>query len=178
MKLIRNFTSTLFAIVLCITLLPVSAFAAEKPEDVNTKEIANINFGEVDIFVNEELGLIIETTEVTPDGKPIGTLVETDYSQVFSPNSTPEKEVTKTFSHRIFDRKGVLMATVLSTVKGIYSQVDSYAYSTDIDPVSNSSDISFSTSISGADGYLDIYYQGMLGGSMHYHISTNGSISN
>lgn len=134
MKLSKFFKSTLLVIVMGIMLLPVSAFAAERPDNVNAK----------------------------------------DYSQVFSP---PEKEVRKSFSHNIYDVKGVFLGTISTTVRGIYSQVDSYASITDITFVASSSSFSLIKSISGADGYLDIYYLGGYGGSIHYHISTNGTIS-
>ena len=165
--------------VICFMSFPVVASAAETPDKTSTFE--DLYFGNVDILINEDLGLMVVTTECNEDGTPLNSAVETQFLTPNSVETIPEKEVTTSFSHNIYDRNNALMATIISTVKGVYSQVDSTA-----EMISISASISgpyasyftYSTSISGADGYLYVYYNGSQVGTFHYRIYTTGSISN
>ena len=144
------------------------------------------NFGDVDILINDELGLIIETRTVAINGRPIenSAELETDYSQTTdNTRAIPEQETSRTFTHNIYDRNHTNIATVYSTVRGVYSQVDSWAQILDISAYATGSNavvsqITFNTSKSGSDGYLYIYFGGASSGTMHYKIYTNGTISN
>ncbi|RGE61833.1 hypothetical protein [Eisenbergiella massiliensis] len=144
------------------------------------------NFGDVDILINDELGLIIETRAVAINGRPIenSAELETDYSQTTdNTRAIPEQETSRTFTHNIYDRNHTNIATVYSTVRGVYSQVDSWAQILDISAYATGSNavvsqITFNTSKSGSDGYLYIYFGGASSGTMHYKIYTNGTISN
>ncbi len=181
MKVKQILLSSVLAMALGVMLLPVPASAAENSQ-AKIAEAKNFNVGNVDILINEDLGLIIETKEVPAGGNSLGAQVETDYSQVFELlRSQPEKTVAKQFSHNIYDRNGKLLANLISTVNGVYSQVDSWAQISSI-TVSGSgpyiSDFSYNTSVSGADGYLYLYYSGVSAGTFHYHIYTNGTIEN
>ena len=78
------------------------------------------NFGDVDILINDELGLIIETRTVAINGRPIenSAELETDYSQTTdNTRAIPEQETSRTFTHNIYDRNHTNIATVYSTVR-------------------------------------------------------------
>lgn len=140
------------------------------------EEIPKVTGGHVDILINEDLGLIIETRS-SP-----AVAIETDYSHVFHDvRALPEKENTKQFVHTINDRNGIEMAKVYATVHGLYSEVDSWAKILDISAYATgtyASNFSYSTSKNGADGYLYLYFNGLSAGTLHYKIYRNGTIVN
>lgn len=138
-------------------------------------------FGYVDILVNDELGFIIETRTVAVDGRPVGNSAElvTDYSQaVGNALAIPEEETSRNFTHNIYDRNHTNSAAVHSTVRGVYGQTDAWAQISDISACAvgsgAGSQITFSTSKKGADGYLYIYFDGTSVGTIHYKFYTKG----
>jgi hypothetical protein len=96
-------------------------------------------------------------------------------------NSLPEKEVTASFSHKIYDRNKKLMATATSTVKGVYSSVDRWSEITSVSAKFSGeykNDFSYSSSTDGNKGYLYIEFNGVTLNTQTYTISTNGKITN
>ena len=165
------------AIGLLFGVLSLSSSVAAEDRNVP----AGGNTREVQILINEDLGIIIETVEATDDGTPLAH-IETDYSKVFDTiQSDPDRQASRTFTHNIYDRNGKLLAKVTSTVRETYSQADSWAIITGITPSASgpfAHDFSFGTSMSGSEGYLDIYFSGLPAGTMHYKIYSNGTILN
>lgn len=87
------------------------------------------------------------------------------------------KKVTATFSHDVRDQNGVVMATVHSTVRAVYSQVDNRSRMLSVSAsISGPFAQSFtqSTSLSGNQGYTDLYFQGQYVCTWTYEIAADG----
>lgn len=93
--------------------------------------------------------------------------------------SYPERESVKNFKHDLNDRNGNVMATLDSTVTGIYSQADNYAMMTGITGTFSgeyASRFSCNPTFNGDIGVLHIYFYGAEVSSISYKIFTNGNI--
>lgn len=91
----------------------------------------------------------------------------------------PEYASAKVFEYTIFDDNGRELATLTSTVAGVYSEYHHTAGLMSIKGKlagASASKFSFSTSISGAIGTINLSFNGTSIGSFSYIISTNGMI--
>lgn len=92
-----------------------------------------------------------------------------------------DKEKTKVFSHIIYDRNGIELATLYSTVTGIYSEVDNYAMLISITGIYTgeyANRCTYDSEIDEDTGYINIYFNGTLLTTMTYKIYPNGNIQN
>ena len=175
---IKKIIVSVFTVMLLGAAMSIPVSAAKTPPCPN--------FGYVDILVNDELGIIIETRTAAVDGRPVGTAfeAETCYSQAFINTPTiPEQETLRTFTHSIYDQNHQKIAAVCSILRSVNSQADSWAQILDISASADESaeadyQITFDTSRKGADGYLYIYFDGAPAGTMHYKIFTEGTKEN
>lgn len=120
----------------------------------------------------------IHTSDFTIISKKVITTLEikSEDAIVFS---YPEKETSESFEHKIYDRNGILMATVTTTIKGWYCEVDrdswvskiSYSVSGDF-----ADNISGKTSKSGNTASLKLYFNGVYLKTFKYKINYNGLI--
>lgn len=168
------------AMIFSFILLPTSTSAAEKTT-YNAEE--DVKFGDVNILINTDLGMIIETRKVEEDGVPIeGGYVETDYSQVFDKISAePDKQNTRIFTHDIYDGNKKYIGTVGATVIDAYNQYDNRTSIKSINasvPSPFTSDFSFTSSRNEEWGCLNMHFNGMYAGTMRYQIYSNGAIVN
>lgn len=201
----RTTKKPIFCLILILVMLcgalPLNAFAVAAPT-MNTHAIQNVtasnnvldtlidepNYG--DVIIKDEVeyakgkDFICQNIVVLDDGMVAFTqeTYETDTDNVLDESKGyPEREKTKVFSHIIYDRNGNILATVYSTVTGIYSAVDHEAYLTSIsgNPTGQFAHaISCGSSISGATGSLNLYWYGVPLVSFTYKIYTNGNIQN
>lgn len=175
MKCKKILLSSLLIMTMAVMMTAFPVSAAKAPVNpVNADQ--SVYFGDVDITVNSELGFVFVTEKVAVDGKPLGNTVDT----VVEPFGQLEKSTSMTFSHKIYDRNGSLMAKVYSTISGIYSEIDNWAEVTDITAriSTNDNGFTYTTSKSGAYGYVNIYYYGVSAGTFRYQILKNGNIIN
>ena len=168
----------LFALVLSLVLcLSIGAPAFALEGDLAHRDSTNIPVAGSDALVTfvPELEITIISTRVE----------DTDSIELASIDWTPygpdEKEVVAAFNNRILDRNGVVMATVTSYARGVYSLV-SPPWSQMLSvtaaisgPFAN--DISYSSSVSGNKGYLDLYFVSVYLATFIYTISTSDVIT-
>lgn len=165
----KKFISLICALTLMLSLFSV-AFAAENGDAIPKDEV---EYAPPQVYVCQNLvvldnGMVALTQEAYETDKALN-----------SARGYSEREKTKTFSHIIFDRNGITMATVYSTVTGIYSEVDHEAYLTSIkgNPTGEyARAISWTSSISGDTGYLNLFFNGYPICTFTYKIYTNGNI--
>lgn len=152
---------------------PICVSAA--PADAGITEEAEIEYVEgKDIICNSieilDSGFVAVLTSVSDSETVLG--MERGY---------PEKEKTAVFSHIILDRNGEEMGTFVATVKGIYSEADREAYLTSITGTfygTFASRFSYTYSIEGQTGTVNIYFDVTKQGTLSYKIYTNGNIQN
>ena len=163
MKVIKNLVSILLTIILTLSF-SVLSFASE----------------EIIEYVQEEGGIFENVKEVKMGGDTFFVITEV-VDEYMSLRAYPDKEVTKVFSHAILDRNGNRMATLHTTVIGVYSEADNTASILSIDGYFSGEYADYSTcstSINGNTGSISIFFNGVSSGTLTYRISTNGNISN
>lgn len=179
----------LLSLILIIGALPVSAFANDMEKNLNVvAENLKESLEEPDarITINQELGLIIVSTGEVYDKSNVPyheeiDLVDVDFQDNAGPDSYPQKPTSATFSHKIYDRNGILMATAYVTVKGVYSEAEQWSEITDITAKFEGDfahDFSYDSNISGDTGTIYIYFNELGLGSFRYKIYYNGRIAN
>lgn len=172
----------MLSLLLIIGVLPVNVYAdeAHKGSDTSFVEDLEIPF-DAQITINEELGFVIVSTKVD-EKKSSRYYEEIDLVDVdFGTESEPQKPTSATFSHNIYDRNGILMATAYVTVEGVYSEAEQWSEITDITAEfegESAHNFSYSPSINGDTGTVNIYFNGLNAGSFRYKIYYNGSIKN
>lgn len=184
MKRSRRFLSILCGLYM-ILALTAPALAADVESEgyvaggVSLDKIAEC-VNDTSVLINPELGLIFVSTKDSDT-----QLVETELSTVdfgsAETRSDPEKQTSATFTHKVYDRNNILMATIKSTVAGTYSFADRTSQITDISASISGDfahDFSTSSSLNGNQGTLYVYFNGLGAGSFTYKITTNGVISN
>lgn len=181
-KLLGLFTLSLLLIV---GILPVNAYADEIHKGMDAYEEDLELPSDAQITINEELGLVIVSTKV--DEKKASRyyeeieLVDVDFKGQVGPESEPQKPTSATFSHNIYDRNGILVATAYVTIEGVYSEVEQWSEITDITVNFEgelAQDFSYTSSISGDTGTVKIYFNGANAGGFKYKIYYNGRIDN
>lgn len=162
---------TFLVVILCLSAFSPFAFAAEISsvnDDLITDGVCNgIDISLDNIVVNPELGIVI----ITEASNNVHIVARMDSDQ----------RASKTFSHKVYDRNGALMATCYSTVTGTYSQADHLSQIDSITVTFNgdfASSFSYDTSTSGNLGYLNIYFNNIYLNKFNSKIATNGYISN
>ncbi|TZE82315.1 hypothetical protein [Calorimonas adulescens] len=179
----RKLLSLCLCSMLLFVALPMNVFA----QDVNSNaddfsKIVNKPVNAT-IDVNTDLGLIIVTTPVEQENDYVieSEPVEVGLEGVDGPGSVPEKQASVTFSHKVYDRDGVLIATVYSTVTGWYSEVDKWSEISSITAEITGElahDFTYTTSKSGNTGTLKLYFNGLSAGTFNYRINYHGEITN
>lgn len=178
----------LLSLILIIGALPVSAFANDMEKNLNVvAENLKESLEEPDarITINQELGLIIVSTGEVYDKSNVPyheeiDLVDVDFQDNAGPDSYPQKPTSATFSHKIYDRNGVLMATAYITVKGWYSETEEWSEIESITATFEGEfahDFSYTTSKSGGTGTITLYFNGLYAGGFNYKIYYSGKIS-
>lgn len=168
MKIAKKLTSVLL-LVMCICMtFNVANAAGIEPTHNDVAELESVHRGgditlDIDVF---DTGFVL-----VPTGSIEGNVGTRSY---------PEKEVTKSFIHNLYDRNGAYIGTITTVIKGLYSQVDNWAQITSITATFGgpyASSLSYATYLSGNTGTVYIYFIGILSGSISYRILTNGTIS-
>ncbi|WP_313345890.1 hypothetical protein [Sedimentibacter sp.] len=173
----------LLSLLLVIGALPISAYANDMEKDLNAPEKI-LEDSDALVTINQELGLVIISTRVcdnsnAPYHEEID-LVNVDFQDNIGPYGYPEKPTSATFSHKIYDRNGILMATAYVTVKGWYSEVDQWS---EVESITAdfegeyASRFSYTTSRSGETGTIKLYFNGAYAGGFLYTIHYNGRIT-
>lgn len=102
------------------------------------------------------------------------TLVEVKWEEATTPDSPTDKKVTASFQHNIFDRNGVLMATVYTPVIGWYNlnenlkAMESVTVTSITGPFA--SNVSTSTALDSEYGYLSLYFDGVYLTTITYQV--------
>ncbi|WP_406241863.1 hypothetical protein [Tissierella carlieri] len=92
----------------------------------------------------------------------------------------PEKPTSATFSHKIYDCNGILMATAFVTVKGWYSELDRWSEVSSITATFEGEYaryFSYSSSKSGNTGTISIYFDIAYATGFNYVIDYYGRIA-
>ncbi len=156
---------------LCLSALTPFASAANSPV-INSKSFTVMKEGQ---------DLVLKNVTVVPETGFIIVTEEMDKQDAGVMRADPDRNTSKTFKHVIYDTtSNVAMATCDSTVTGTYSQADNYAQ---VDSVTAcfvgdfASHFSYTSSKSGAYGYLNVKYDGGSLSTFTYNIATNGLLS-
>jgi hypothetical protein len=165
-------------------MLPVSIFANDIDKELDVvAESLEAPF-DARISINQELGLIIVSARVAEEKDSSYyeeiDLVDVDFGDQVEPASLPEKPTSATFSHKIYDRSGVLMAAAYVTVKGWYSELDRWSEISSITATfegEHAHYFSYSSSESGNTGTVSIYFNGIYADSFRYKIDYYGRIT-
>lgn len=174
----------LLSLTLIIGMLPVNVFANDIGKELNiVAENLDVPF-DAKININPELGLIFVSTRVdkekdSPYHEEID-LVDVDFGDQIEPESLPEKPTSATFSHKIYDRNEILMATAYITVKGWYSELDRWSEISSITATfkgEHADYFSYSSNKSGNTGTVSIYFNGLYAHSLRYKIDHYGKIT-
>lgn len=155
-----------FTSPICVSAVPVDAEITEEAE-IEYLEGKDIICSNIEILDN---GFVAVLTSVSESE----TVLDME-------RSYPEKEKTAVFSHTILDRNGEELGTFTATVKGIYSEADREAYLTSMTGTFSgtyASRLSYTSSINGQTGSVNIYFNGIKVGTLSYKIYTNGNIQN
>lgn len=91
----------------------------------------------------------------------------------------PERETDISYSYDIYDRDGILLARLVSTVEGVYSQADGYALVSSVTGGFSGADadrFSCTSSCNGNTGTIAVWCDGSDLVSFSYRLNTNGSV--
>ena len=155
-----------FTSPICVSAVPVDAEVTEEAE-IEYYEGKDVLCSNIEILDN---GFVAVLTSVSESETVPG--MERSY---------PEKEKTAVFTYTILDRNGEELGTFTATVKGIYSEADRETYLTSMTGTFSgtyASSFSYTSSINGQTGSVNIYFDGIKEGTFSYRIHTNGNIQN
>lgn len=174
----------MLTLVLIIGVLPVSVYANDTGEGLHVVAKSLEGPFEAKISINQELGLIIVSTRVAEESDSAYyeeiDLVDVNFGEQVEPKSLPEKPTSATFSHKIYDRNGILVATAYVTVKGWYSELDRWS---DVSSITATFEgeyayyFSYSSSKSGTTGTISIYFDIAYAAGFNYVIDYYGRIT-
>lgn len=117
---------------------------------------------------------------VFPDGTICEMREGPECEMYYNDTDGPSERIkTKTFTYVLTGTGGVYLATATATVTGVYSQADGYAYLTSITASFTGPAAymyTWSSSISGDTGSLDLILDSTVYITLHYKIYPNGTI--
>lgn len=168
----RIFAITL-AIVLCFCVSASALAVGDSESGVQSgQQVAQFAGGDVAV-------LFVPAYKITVVGTRAEDADKVQLTDVNWTDSLDEREVTANFAY-VIQEDGEVVATVYSTVRGVYSQVNNWSEILSITAYitgTNASDYSYSTAKSGNHGYLYIDRSGVRAVTFTYTIATNGNIT-
>lgn len=169
----KRLLASALVLVLCLSIgAPALALDGHFAQKSSTR-IPVTGSGALVTFVPELEITIISTRVEDADSIELASIDWTPYG-------SDKKEVVARFNNRILDRTGEALATVTSTARGVYSLVTPWSQMLSVTATASgpyAHDIYYSSSISGNNGYLDLYFEAAYLTTFTYTISTNGMIN-
>lgn len=175
------------AVIITIMYGPVLSVPVHAQEKASTSDVTSIadEFLQTQ-YINARNDICLDNISILNNGffaisekiDEVSGVAQESTSQVL--RAFPDKTTTARFTHNIYDRNGSPMATLTTTVTGLYSQVD--GGSSQMLSISGNfsgqfaNDFSYTTSISGNIGTIYLYFNGASAGSFSYRINPNGHI--
>ena len=165
----KRFLTLFFAIVLAVSFganNALKSYASEPTVDTKVMDAVQGNPVICDSVLLLDNGYVCLT-------------ISSDESDDSTPFGYTEREKSKSFTHQILDKDGVVLANFSTVVYGVYSYADNYARITSVSGnYSNAiiTGLSYSVSYNGDTATVSIKLNGVTIGHIYYRLYTNGSL--